>query len=52
MRIAIPESLVKYVKIRDNEIHIKQEIPAELNDIFNKFKTEFKESYEKFKNCK
>lgn len=50
MRIAIPTQLNEYIRLRDGEIILKKELPDNLKADFEKFKQEFKSSYEMFKN--
>ena len=49
MRIAIPTNLVNYIRIRDNEIIFKRDLPNELQNDYEKFEKEFKKSLTEFK---
>lgn len=45
----IPESLVDYVRLMDNEIFLKKELPEELKNDFEKFKKDYEVSKAMFK---
>lgn len=49
MRIAIPKNLVNYIRIKDNEIVFKQDLPNELQNDYENFEKEFKKSLSEFK---
>lgn len=48
MRIAIPISLLEYIRLRDDKVIVIKEIPKELKSEFEKFKKEFESAYGKF----